>query len=153
MFIALAQMKNRTVPYISKSRRTTLDEYLIHLVADGYQANPLSVAGPQNCGELNYCLTTTCLRYDRAHLGSLETNLFKVAAHYFTAKPLSYQRINDLIGAGACAVLEIGRRCPGTKKFEILALTSLCRRAYAEFAVAYENQKIVENGDITEFKR
>lgn len=60
---------------------------------------------PRNAGELNYCITKLCTEY--------------------TSK-LSYQHINDVIGALEAAKLEFYRR----------------------LAAPYEDQKIKANGDV-----
>jgi hypothetical protein len=62
---------------------------------------------PENAGELNYCFTVFILKYLRG-------------------KPLSYQLINDVVGALEGAKAEFYRRV----------------------AVPYENAKIKENGDV-----
>lgn len=62
---------------------------------------------PTTAGELNYCLTMKCLQY-------------------LNNEPLSYQAINDVIGALEGAKLELYRR----------------------MAAPYENEKIAQNGDV-----
>ena len=62
---------------------------------------------PQNAGELNYCFTKVIISYVENH-------------------ELSYQTINDIIGAIDSAKMEFYRRT----------------------VVPYENKKILENGDV-----
>lgn len=62
---------------------------------------------PQNAGELNYLFT--CIAND-----------------YLADKGLSYQRLNDIVGAMECAKDELYRR----------------------IAAPYEDKKIAENGDV-----
>jgi hypothetical protein len=64
--------------------------------------------GPWSAGELNYEITKLFNRYIKAQGG------------------LSYQALNDCVGAAHCAVLELYRRR----------------------AAPYEDSKILENGDV-----
>jgi hypothetical protein len=121
-------------------------------VDNGPAAPPLAemnpASGPQDCGELNYALTMTCIRYDRVKFGALDDYTRAICLWYAQAAPVRYQRINDIIGACECAALELERRVPNVRKFEAVTLRYLSRYVYGHIAVAYEIQKIAENGDI-----
>jgi hypothetical protein len=67
----------------------------------------LVFVSPVTVGELNFCVTQLCI-------------------DYIKADPISYHRINDVIGALECAKQEFYRR----------------------IAVPYETEKIAENGDV-----
>lgn len=69
--------------------------------------NPVADDVPDNPGELNYQLTRLISKYLGKH-------------------GVSYQRINDAVGALECAKLE----------------------AYSRIAVPYEETKITDNGDV-----
>lgn len=85
------------MPYINKERRT---EFKV-IGESGHNPNT------ETPGELNYELTLKCLKYIRV-------------------KGLSYQTINDIVGALEGAKLEFYRRV----------------------AAPYEDKKIAENGDV-----
>lgn len=85
------------MPYIEKKDRDGLQ----------YDSSECSRRDPVGPGELNYSLTTT-----------INT--------YLHSKPLSYQVINDIVGALEGAKLEFYRRV----------------------AVPYENEKKDKNGDV-----
>jgi hypothetical protein len=84
------------MPYITKEKRAAL--------VDLESAAEASIQTP---GELNFCLTAVIMEYKRLH-------------------GLSYQTINDILGALEGAKLEFYRRV----------------------AVPYENAKMAENGDV-----
>lgn len=130
------------MPYITKARRADVRSYLVHPVRN-------SILAPQDAGELNFALTIVCLRpLDRTGLREILEGIVK---NYLLAKPLRYQRINDVVGACECASLELDRRLPQTKKFAKLALRQVASAAYDEIGVPYERTKIEENGDIAEY--
>lgn len=88
------------MPYIKQDRRIPID-------------NSINVIEHvvTNCGDLNYTITKLCLAY-------IET------------KGLSYQTLNDIIGALECAKLEFNRRK----------------------IAPYEDLKSCENGDIVGYE-
>ena len=70
----------------------------------------------------------------------------RIAEAYMAAAPISYSRINDVLGAMVGAQFEYIRRMKSTEfehSFE-MAMTDF----YLAFAVPYERRKIEENGDI-----
>lgn len=86
------------MPYINKDRRWDFNSQVFEL------ARKIS-----SCGELNYVLTDIALAYLQMQKG-----------------PLSYKKINEVVGVMECAKQEFYRR----------------------MAVPYENEKIEENGDV-----
>ena len=88
------------MPYIKQERRETIGNAglreLIHLAE----------SGALNAGDLNYIFTTI--------------------AHAYLEEDMSYQKVNDLVGALEGCKLELYRRK----------------------AVPYEDLKIAENGDV-----
>ena len=86
------------MPYIKQEDRERI------VKANGRLVN---TDGPQNSGELNFAITFLCDRYIKN-------------------RGLSYQAINDCLGAMAGASAELYRR----------------------LAVPYEDQKIEQNGDV-----
>ena len=58
--------------------------------------------------------------------GELNFQLSQIVNGYLCDKPLSYQRMNDVVGALECLKLEVARR----------------------IVAPYENAKILENGDV-----
>ena len=143
------------MPYITAERRHAINNWLQVITARveaGSNASPNLAdspdTGPQDCGELNYALTINCIRYDRLKYNALDAYTKAICEWYAQAKPLRYQRINDIVGACECAAMELERRRPGAKKFEAMTLHYLSRYVYGHIAVAYEIQKIAENGDI-----
>lgn len=141
------------MPYITGDRREAVDSFLklVHAHVDGDTATTictLAQSAPEDCGELNYALTLTAIGNNRLQFGQLDARLRAIGTAYLMAKPLRYQRINDLIGAAHGAAMELDRRRPGAKKFEVVTLIYMARTLYAEMGVAYELKKIAENGDI-----
>lgn len=90
------------MPYISQDRRVDIDHF--------------SRAVPKTVGELNYAITLMCLRYVRRD--DIETQS--------AASQVTYQAVNDVLGALEGAKLEFYRR----------------------LAAPYEDTKIVQNGDV-----
>lgn len=86
------------MPYIKQSDRTKFEAY-------SYTGG--DVNNPDTVGELNYCITSQ-------------------VRNYLQKNGLSYQTINNIVGALEGAKLEFYRR----------------------IAVPYEDQKIKENGDV-----
>jgi hypothetical protein len=87
------------MPYIKQERRRDLDLIEVYISSDKVQI--------ESPGELNYMIT-------------------QLIVEYMVAKKLSYQTINDIVGALEGAKMEFYRRV----------------------AVPYENAKISENGDV-----
>lgn len=86
------------MPYITQERRNQLEPY-------GYDGSFPSV--PETPGELNYMITSYC-------------------RSYMLHKKLSYQTINDIVGALECAKQEFLRRV----------------------VAPYEDEAIKRNGDL-----
>jgi hypothetical protein len=141
------------LPYIKSDRRHAVNNWLQLAWAHADNTSAIALApdspsGPQDCGELNYALTMTCIAHDTIKFGALDDRLKRIAEWYATSQPIRYQRINDIVGACECAAMELERRRPGAKKMAALTLHYLSRHVYAHIAIAYEIQKIAENGDI-----
>jgi hypothetical protein len=97
--------------------------------------------GPITAGELNYVITLALIqKADRPHFERLIDNYISTLA-----RPLNYQRINDVLGAILGAVAEYRRR---TGKMPPDFLTEVFEEFYARVAAPYEDQKIIENGDV-----
>lgn len=141
------------MPYIKRERREVIDGWL-RLVQDHVEGDvamtmeKLFPDMPKDCGELNYALTMIVVGHDRIQYGQLDRMLKAVGTAYLMGQPLRYQRINDVIGAYHGAEMELQRRRPGAKKFEAISLIACARSLYSTIGVAYEIQKIAENGDI-----
>lgn len=74
---------------------------------DRPQFSSLETIKPETAGELNYCITT-------------------LTTQYLQKEPVSYAKINEVIGVLECAKLEMYRR----------------------LAAPYEDTKMRENGDV-----
>lgn len=138
------------MPYIKADRRLAVDNYLASIDATPGSIALKKDAAPQDCGELNYAMTMTCLRHTSLKFAGLDYALRKIAFDYLHGAPLRYQRINDVAGAFSCAYLELIDRTPA-RKFEAITLLHAMRIPYKEIAVDYEKTKITENGDIAEY--
>jgi hypothetical protein len=95
------------MPYIKKERRWDICLKSWQPNADAKHSDYLDIRAIQSAGEMNYAFTEIILSYIRYN-------------------GLSYQNINDVIGALEGAKSEFTRRT----------------------VVPYENQKIEENGDV-----
>jgi hypothetical protein len=126
------------MPYISADRKAVL----------------LGEAAPSLCqkaGELNYLFTMAALAlrdqppgYETSH--TLYRDLMVIAHGYVAASPLSYQRINDVLGALVGAQTELVRRLETArfdKTFEYARMDF-----YRAVAVPYELRMIEQNGDV-----
>ena len=140
------------MPYIKKDRRDAVDYYVDKVVRG--ENSPAGYA-PQDCGELNYAFTMTCLQFSFLSHAEMNSVATTIAREYLMdpANPLRYQRINDVAGALECAALEIERR---GKKWLARNFATLLRNVftslYIEIGVPYEIAKIEENGDIAAYK-
>lgn len=125
------------MPYIKVADRRKVDVY------------PNSVSTP---GELNYLLTKVILKKDFFDMDELQFKLRKHCCEYYTNKKNYYQTYNDIIGALNCCSLEFSRRFYDDygreRKTVLSALRIVASNFYIEFAVPYEDKKIVENGDV-----
>jgi hypothetical protein len=110
---------------------------------------------PRNCGELNYALTMAIINSAKVHgitadkaTPSLPDTLRAILVAYLEAEPLRYQRVNDMIGAAECAVLEFDRRAAHSYRYQKTVLLMVARSLYRDYGAPYEDLKISENGDI-----
>lgn len=127
------------MPYITQERRKKID----------------CGATPANCGELNYAVTMRLLLLrGRDNLEEARASVGRVVANYITLQPMSYQRINDVLGALEGARREIVRRLGpltgATPDVRILSwlLESIASEFYRTVAASYEDTKIAANGDL-----
>jgi len=106
---------------------------------------------PKTAGELNFLFCMVIL-------GKLGQKSFPKEAwlptfvsmmkQYVDVNGLSYQHINDAYGAAHAAAREICDRTEGDYLFARQYLVGAADKFYTEVARPYENQKIVENGDV-----
>ena len=116
------------MPYISTASRKRL----------GNEMSP----NPQTCGELNYQFT----RYLQD--GLIEQWPYRCLMNrYVELKGLSYNTLNDVIGAVTGALMEMRRRDKG-HAVSGSTLYSALQEWYAEVAGPYEDEKIAANGDV-----
>lgn len=122
------------MPYIAKEKRAPL------LRGEGY---------PTNAGELNFVLTSWVLS-KRAHNTSLTVSqeLYDIASQYLRREPLSYSRINEVVGALTCAGYEWRRRVGVRRDMLAGVFDRAAELIYEHFAIPYEESKIKENGDL-----
>lgn len=107
---------------------------------------------PRNPGELNYKLSSILISSKRFTYQSGERMMFlnreiRVAVDsYLAFETLSYQRLNDVVGAIVCAGHEFARRTGDTFARNVMSDHAL--RFYTTYAVPYEIRKMQENGDL-----
>jgi hypothetical protein len=154
-FAFFGNSKADPMPYITANRRHAVNDWLTLVsnhVAGVTEVTICALADaatmPGDCGELNYALTMTCIGHKRNQFGTLDAQIRAIVTAYLMAETLRYQRLNDVVGALHCAALELERRRPGAKKFEVISMIYAARTIYAEMGIAYETKKIAENGDI-----
>lgn len=102
---------------------------------------------PTGPGELNYKLTMAILAQPWTRQQVLFDWMLELGKQYIRENGLSYQRINDVLGAYAGAALELLRR---TRNYGIEArlLREVAERFYSDVAAPYEDTKIAANGDL-----
>ena len=99
---------------------------------------------PYSVGELNYLISIAMI--DATDEDAFKQSVQNIVDRYRTVHPLSYQTINDIMGATLCAAAEYNRRT-GKEKLPYI-LGEWARNFYYEVAVPYENTKRETNGDI-----
>lgn len=105
----------------------------------------------KNPGELNYNFTMALGMYGPSD--SAEIIIKEFIKRYLILKGESYQTFNDIIGALTCCFKEIKRRIELKNRFEIVDfLAKIVDDFYNNVVAPYEDQKIVENGDLEVFK-
>lgn len=121
------------MPYIVQERRVALDS---------------EFGQPQHCGELNYKISILCLRFGYGgDLIDLKRQLLAVCEQY-ARQSLSYQRINDVMGALDCAARELARRDKRDTALTQMMLRGCAKDFYDLIAAPYEDTKITANGDL-----
>lgn len=120
------------MPYIKMSRREAID----------------AGAAPENCGELNYAVTVACIRHGHKSMSELRALILCYLSSYVLREKLSYQRINDILGALDGARRELARRCKRDTVATGILLQDIATDFYGLYAAPYEDEKIKTNGDI-----
>jgi hypothetical protein len=105
---------------------------------------------PLNAGELNFAITSylidsTPIIDPSERVATIQHGVRLICDRYLI-EGLTYQRINDVMGALHCAGLEYRRRTGDT--LAQTALLNMARLTYDRIAVPYELQKIDANGDL-----
>lgn len=100
---------------------------------------------PKTAGELNYVFTIACIESQTK--SELYQRLILSACGYVDTNNLSYQIINDILGALTGANKEYYRRT-GTSWDKVF--DDVTDAFYNKIAIAYEEEKIFENGDVYE---
>ena len=100
---------------------------------------------PQSAGELNYVITKAL--FSGLTNSRLSAHLLAVFEQYVEDSGLSYQTLNDIMGACSGAVFEHTRR-KGRPHQQEVTVIQILRDFYNEVAGPYENTKIASNGDI-----
>ena len=109
---------------------------------------------PMVPGELNYALTTraTLFFLDVSTLEEFRTMVEDLCREYMERTGISYTNYNNVIGALHCCGMELKRRV--TPKYRIgadraaYALKVVASDLYYGYTAPYEDDKIVENGDV-----
>jgi hypothetical protein len=130
------------MPYIKQERRDALNKWLsLPRESEARIKSP----GPGDAGELNFCLTMLLIDQKPP-----KQEDFEAVMHAYIASqvPMRYARLNDIVGAAECAVLEADRRAPHQYLYQKLLLSNAARKFYSQVAAPYEDTKIRENGDI-----
>lgn len=120
------------MPYIDKAARQELDRFERH---------------PTTPGELNYMITMQVLLGEGMRQQVVFDRLLDRCRQYIGTKGLSYQHINDVLGALYGASMELNRRCRHMG-VECLLLREVALRFYETVAAPYEDTKITANGDL-----
>lgn len=120
------------MPYIVQERRAIID----------------AGAVPDNCGELNYAITMTCLRHGHGGMIPLRDKIMFLISAFIATPGFNYQRINDVLGACDGAARELDRRCRRGSAETQLLIRECAKRFYDAAAAPYEDGKIQANGDL-----
>lgn len=128
------------MPYIKKLRRTDLAGGEI----------------PQNAGELNYAITKQMIRLHNdpgvinqsVAQEEMRQTILSASNIYIQSRGLSYQSINDVMGAITCAAMEFSRRTGEYPDWLADAMVDVATEIYVKVAVPYEDEKIKQNGDV-----
>jgi len=114
--------------------------------------------GKWNCsaiktaGELNYLLTKLALSDFWETQDNLKGAILLRTEAFFEASDKKYQNHNDVIGALMGCMLEFSRRFAAAHRRPsefILVMTEVLEEFYVKKTAVYEDQKIIENGDVT----
>ncbi len=109
--------------------------------------------GPRTAGELNYVVTVALIANDHPEItkeditGALFPMFQALIGNYITDKGLSYQTLNDIVGALIGARLEFQRR---KDRSNLLCdeLMQFLGDFYMNIVGPYEDRKIIDNGDV-----
>lgn len=121
------------MPYIPQDRRTEVLEH-----------------GAETVGELNFLLSHAISLYRRKEITRKQmARAMKVSVYDFvTSQALSYQVVNDVLGAILGASLEYVRLCRPASQRVVRTLSDLSHDFYVDVAVPYEDQKRELNGGV-----
>ena len=123
------------MPYIPLSDRRDIEAGLHHA---------------ETAGELNYILTSLCLKY--AHDGTIhhmwELLLDECLFYLNRRGGASYTNYNTIMGALECAKREYGRREGPHNVIVRIAIQDVQDDLYRRRIAPYEDEKIKENGDV-----
>lgn len=120
------------MPYIKPRDRETLDVFP-------------PVRSPNTAGELNYLITKALI--EEQLLPNFSRTIQRVFGQYLTHKGISYQTVNDIVGASLCASREFNRRT-GKEALFSEPLIHLAVYFYDAVGAPYEDKKIRDNGDV-----
>lgn len=130
------------MPYITQERRAA-----IH-----------SGEAPKTAGEFNYKISMIMIEAYEAskhpnargesigYVGASE-EIEHAARNYIQGHGISYAVINEVIGALTCAAIEFKRRVPRSH-YPAIFIGCVAHGLYASIAAPYEDQKILDNGDL-----
>lgn len=120
------------MPYIKQRDRDTLDIFP-------------PVRAPNTAGELNYLITKALI--EEQLLPNFSHTIQKVFGQYLLHKGISYQTVNDVVGASLCASREFRRRTGAEAPFSEV-LINMAVYFYDAVGAPYEDKKINANGDV-----
>lgn len=118
------------MPYITQSARKALDT---------------GDVTPDTAGELNYLVTKSLIETDCPI--KLEKDISALFTSYLETCGESYQTYNDIFGVGYLAIAEYRRRT-GKRGVSQTVAMGLALGDLAPKVAAYEDQKILTNGDV-----
>lgn len=122
------------MPYINQKRRDELNTMSKY--------HP-----PQTAGELNYRFTQALIYSEDQN--TLDTALTVFATGYIMSKDeLSYQVLNDIMGAALCAGAEWSARTGIHRGWRTECLKDFLVWFYKDIARPYEEEKCKKNGDV-----
>ncbi len=130
------------MPYIKYARRVELVESM----------------KPEGSGEMNFMVTQFMIDFMMAEEPDeyiFYAQLWRLASDYLlNQEEMKYLHINLIMGAFVCAYSEFRRRLPANRQDtdQFITLSWVVEKVmgdvYNWIAVPYENEKMIENGDV-----